>query len=159
MLTFVLFHYYLPYIANNILLFNIGYVCYLIHFIWWVIVLSLYFLYRKMPSLLEYLSYNCNFMGILAGPTCSYNDYIAFIEGRCYEPKHLESNGKENGKFKQNDPSPKVVYWLSSLAPSGDWIGVNVRAECCTHLGSHILSFIHIYNKMLIQGLDTLLFL
>ncbi|KAG7271603.1 hypothetical protein CRUP_000103, partial [Coryphaenoides rupestris] len=27
------------------------------------------------------ISYNCNFMGILAGPTCSYNDYIAFIEG------------------------------------------------------------------------------
>uniref|UniRef100_A0A671K6X2 Membrane bound O-acyltransferase domain containing 2a n=1 Tax=Sinocyclocheilus anshuiensis TaxID=1608454 RepID=A0A671K6X2_9TELE len=66
-----------------------------------------YLAVRKMPSLLEYLSYNCNFMGILAGPTCSYNDYVAFIEGRCYEPKHLESNGKENGKFKQSDPSPK----------------------------------------------------
>ncbi|XP_026085406.1 membrane-bound O-acyltransferase domain-containing protein 2-like [Carassius auratus] len=66
-----------------------------------------YLAVRKMPSLLEYLSYNCNFMGILAGPTCSYNDYIAFIEGRWYEPKHLESNGKENGKFKQSDPSPK----------------------------------------------------
>ncbi|XP_016367258.1 membrane-bound O-acyltransferase domain-containing protein 2-like [Sinocyclocheilus rhinocerous] len=66
-----------------------------------------YLAVRKMPSLLEYLSYNCNFMGILAGPTCSYNDYIAFIEGRWYEPKHLESNGKENGRFKQSDPSPK----------------------------------------------------
>ncbi|PNJ52203.1 MBOAT2 isoform 9, partial [Pongo abelii] len=31
---------------------------------------------RRMPSLLEYLSYNCNFMGILAGPLCSYKDYI-----------------------------------------------------------------------------------
>lgn len=61
-----------------------------------------------MPSLLEYLSYNCNFMGILAGPTCSYNDYIDFIEGQGYESKHLETNGKENGKFKQIEPSPKV---------------------------------------------------
>uniref|UniRef100_A0A673FN26 Membrane-bound O-acyltransferase domain-containing protein 2-like n=1 Tax=Sinocyclocheilus rhinocerous TaxID=307959 RepID=A0A673FN26_9TELE len=81
-----------------------------------------YLAVRKMPSLLEYLSYNCNFMGILAGPTCSYNDYIAFIEGRWYEPKHLESNGKENGRFKQSDPSPKVVWLHCSLAPSGDGI-------------------------------------
>ncbi|KAF3835806.1 hypothetical protein F7725_028364 [Dissostichus mawsoni] len=26
----------------------------------------------RMPSPLEYFSYNCNFLGILAGPTCSY---------------------------------------------------------------------------------------
>ncbi len=92
-------------------------------FIWWlIVVLSLCSLYRKMPSLLEYLSYNCNFMGILAGPTCSYNDYIAFIEGRFYESKHLESNGKENGKFKQSDPSPKVVWLRCPLAPSGDHV-------------------------------------
>ncbi|XP_023680630.1 lysophospholipid acyltransferase 2b isoform X1 [Paramormyrops kingsleyae] len=63
---------------------------------------------RRMPSLLEYLSYNCNFMGILAGPTCSYNDYIAFIEGRSYHAKHLQNNGKVNGTHKQSDPSPKV---------------------------------------------------
>lgn len=62
-----------------------------------------------MPSLLEYLSYNCNFMGILAGPTCSYNDYVAFIEGTCYQPRHQENaNGRENGKCKQSEPSPKV---------------------------------------------------
>lgn len=79
-----------------------------------------YLAVRKMPSLLEYLSYNCNFMGILAGPTCSYNDYIGFIEGKCYEPKHLESNGKENGKLKQSDPSPKwdVIQKLCTCAVS-----------------------------------------
>lgn len=66
-------------------------------------------LYRRMPSLLEYLSYNCNFMGILAGPTCSYNDYKAFIEGTGFQPRHQENaNGKENGKCKQSEPSPKV---------------------------------------------------
>ncbi|KAG9268480.1 membrane-bound O-acyltransferase domain-containing protein 2-like [Astyanax mexicanus] len=77
-----------------------------------------YLAVRKMPSLLEYLSYNCNFLGILAGPTCSYNDYIAFIEGTGYQHKHLESNGKENGKCKQSDPSPKrdVILKMSTCA-------------------------------------------
>lgn len=75
-----------------------------------------------MPSLLEYLSYNCNFMGILAGPTCSYNDYKAFIEGTGYEPRHQENantNGKENGKYKQSEPSSKVktkFYYLNEVA-------------------------------------------
>uniref|UniRef100_A0A8C3AHN5 Membrane bound O-acyltransferase domain containing 2 n=1 Tax=Cyclopterus lumpus TaxID=8103 RepID=A0A8C3AHN5_CYCLU len=45
-----------------------------------------YLAIRRMPTLLEYLSYNCNFMGILAGPTCSYNDYMAFIEGTIMSP-------------------------------------------------------------------------
>ncbi|XP_077077000.1 lysophospholipid acyltransferase 2b [Siphateles boraxobius] len=61
---------------------------------------------RRMPSLLEYFSYNCNFMGILAGPTCSYNDYIAFIEGTPYRHRELETKGKVNGKSRLNDPSP-----------------------------------------------------
>ncbi|KAJ8290522.1 hypothetical protein GJAV_G00013990, partial [Gymnothorax javanicus] len=76
---------------------------------------------RRMPSLLEYLSYNCNFMGILAGPTCSYNDYIAFIEGTAYHQKRFKSNGKENGQsslepYTQTDPSPRkdVIYKLCS---------------------------------------------
>ncbi|MGH0130646.1 UNVERIFIED_CONTAM: hypothetical protein FKN15_063112 [Acipenser sinensis] len=63
---------------------------------------------RKMPSLLEYFSYNCNFMGILVGPTSSYKDYIAFIEGTAYHVNYSETNGKENGKCKQSEPSPKV---------------------------------------------------
>ncbi|TWW72051.1 Membrane-bound O-acyltransferase domain-containing protein 2 [Takifugu flavidus] len=78
-------------------------------------------LFRRMPSLLEYLSYNCNFMGILAGPTCSYNDYKAFIEGTGFQPRHQENaNGKENGKCKQNEPSPKnaVISKLSTCAIS-----------------------------------------
>uniref|UniRef100_A0A3P9KQ43 Membrane bound O-acyltransferase domain containing 2 n=1 Tax=Oryzias latipes TaxID=8090 RepID=A0A3P9KQ43_ORYLA len=75
----------------------------------------------RMPSLLEYLSYNCNFMGILAGPTCSYRDYMAFIEGTCYQARHQENaNGKENGKFKQSEPSPKndVISKLCTCAIS-----------------------------------------
>uniref|UniRef100_A0AAQ4P8G1 Membrane bound O-acyltransferase domain containing 2 n=1 Tax=Gasterosteus aculeatus aculeatus TaxID=481459 RepID=A0AAQ4P8G1_GASAC len=75
----------------------------------------------RMPSLLEYLSYNCNFMGILAGPTCSYNDYMAFIDGTCYQPRHQENaNGKENGKYKQIEPSSKndVISKLCTCAVS-----------------------------------------
>ncbi|KAF3844913.1 hypothetical protein F7725_008076, partial [Dissostichus mawsoni] len=80
-----------------------------------------YLAIRRMPSLLEYLSYNCNFMGILAGPACSYNDYMAFIEGTCYQPRHQENaNGKENGKYKQTEPSPKndVISKLCTCAIS-----------------------------------------
>ncbi|XP_029109832.1 lysophospholipid acyltransferase 2b isoform X1 [Scleropages formosus] len=79
-----------------------------------------YLAVRRMPSLLEYLSYNCNFMGILAGPTCSYNDYIAFIEGRSYRSKQLDTNSKVNGAHKQNDPSPKadVIQKLGTCAIS-----------------------------------------
>ncbi|XP_062344486.1 lysophospholipid acyltransferase 2 [Cinclus cinclus] len=64
---------------------------------------------RRMPSLLEYLSYNCNFMGILAGPLCSYKDYITFIEGRSYRLQQSEANGKEDTKYEQTDPSPNIA--------------------------------------------------
>uniref|UniRef100_A0A3B3VNB3 Membrane bound O-acyltransferase domain containing 2 n=1 Tax=Poecilia latipinna TaxID=48699 RepID=A0A3B3VNB3_9TELE len=80
-----------------------------------------YLAISRMPSLLEYLSYNCNFMGILAGPTCSYNDYMAFMEGTSYQRRHQENaNGKENGKAKKPEPSPKraVVSKLCTCAIS-----------------------------------------
>ncbi|XP_064002417.1 lysophospholipid acyltransferase 2 isoform X1 [Pogoniulus pusillus] len=64
---------------------------------------------RRMPSLLEYLSYNCNFMGILAGPLCSYKDYITFIEGRSYQPPQPAANGKEDSKCEQTEPSPNMA--------------------------------------------------
>ncbi|KAG8445615.1 hypothetical protein GDO86_010407 [Hymenochirus boettgeri] len=64
---------------------------------------------RRMPSLLEYLSYNCNFLGILAGPLCSYKDYSAFIEGRSYHLKQYEANGKEDLKHEHEVPSPNAV--------------------------------------------------
>uniref|UniRef100_A0AAZ3SEU1 Membrane bound O-acyltransferase domain containing 2b n=1 Tax=Oncorhynchus tshawytscha TaxID=74940 RepID=A0AAZ3SEU1_ONCTS len=72
---------------------------------------------KRMPSLLEYFSYNCNFMGILAGPTCSYNDYIAFIEGTpCRRHRDQQTNGKANGRHKQTDPSPNVSIVVRKLA-------------------------------------------
>lgn len=47
-------------------------------------------------------------MGILAGPLCSYKDYITFIEGRSYQLAQSEANGKEEIKYEQTDPSPNV---------------------------------------------------
>lgn len=62
-----------------------------------------------MPSLLEYVSYTCNFMGILAGPLCSYKDYVAFIEGRSYRGAQPGPGGEEAAPWEQHtDPSPKV---------------------------------------------------
>uniref|UniRef100_A0A3Q4HUE6 Membrane bound O-acyltransferase domain containing 1 n=1 Tax=Neolamprologus brichardi TaxID=32507 RepID=A0A3Q4HUE6_NEOBR len=34
------------------------------------------------PSLIEYLSYNLNFLSVLVGPCSNYKEYIDFIEGR-----------------------------------------------------------------------------
>uniref|UniRef100_A0A665UF80 Membrane-bound O-acyltransferase domain-containing protein 2-like n=1 Tax=Echeneis naucrates TaxID=173247 RepID=A0A665UF80_ECHNA len=62
----------------------------------------------RMPSLLEYFSYNCNFMGILAGPTCSYNDYIAFIEGDPRRHRDQEAGRKSSDKLRQSLPSPNM---------------------------------------------------
>lgn len=71
--------------------------------------LACFFFYcRRMPSLLEYLSYNCNFMGILAGPLCSYKDYITFIEGRSYHMTQSGGNGKEEILYERTEPSPNV---------------------------------------------------
>ncbi|KAE8623995.1 hypothetical protein XENTR_v10005799 [Xenopus tropicalis] len=36
---------------------------------------------RTMPSTLSYVSYTLGFLGLLAGPVCSYNDYQIFIHG------------------------------------------------------------------------------
>ncbi|XP_039874357.1 lysophospholipid acyltransferase 2b isoform X4 [Simochromis diagramma] len=63
---------------------------------------------RRMPSLLEYFSYNCNFMGILAGPTCSYNDYIGFIEGAPQRCRDYKDERKSSSKLRHSEPSPNM---------------------------------------------------
>nr|KAF6447949.1 membrane bound O-acyltransferase domain containing 2 [Rousettus aegyptiacus] len=65
---------------------------------------------RRRPSLLEYLSYNCNFMGVLAGPLCSYKDYITFIEGRSYHAATPPGdNGREDRHDGRTEPSPNAA--------------------------------------------------
>ncbi|XP_069764066.1 lysophospholipid acyltransferase 1 isoform X2 [Narcine bancroftii] len=58
------------------------------------------------PTLLEYCSYHLNFLGILAGPTSNYKDYIAFIEGNHINIKLIEDHWKQGGYTKFPDPSP-----------------------------------------------------
>ncbi|KAK1794777.1 hypothetical protein P4O66_009975, partial [Electrophorus voltai] len=62
------------------------------------------------PSLLEYLSYNLNFLSILVGPCSNYHDYIDFIEGR-HVWRKLErlrqgSDLEHDGYVSLPEPSP-----------------------------------------------------
>ncbi|XP_072365801.1 lysophospholipid acyltransferase 1 isoform X1 [Scyliorhinus torazame] len=58
------------------------------------------------PTLLEYCSYHLNFLGILAGPTSSYKDYIAFIEGNHIDMKLIEEHLKQKSIKQFPDLSP-----------------------------------------------------
>ncbi|XP_059801445.1 lysophospholipid acyltransferase 1 isoform X2 [Hypanus sabinus] len=58
------------------------------------------------PTFLEYCSYHLNFLGILAGPTSNFRDYIAFIEGTHINMKLIEEQWKQRGYTKFPDPSP-----------------------------------------------------
>ncbi|XP_077431866.1 lysophospholipid acyltransferase 1 isoform X2 [Vanacampus margaritifer] len=61
------------------------------------------------PSLIEYLSYNLNFLSVLVGPCNSYKDYIEFIEGTHISGRLRRCAGScngNNGYRKCPDPSP-----------------------------------------------------
>ncbi|XP_054636804.1 lysophospholipid acyltransferase 1 isoform X1 [Dunckerocampus dactyliophorus] len=61
------------------------------------------------PSLIEYLSYNLNFLSVLVGPCSNYKDYIDFIEGKHISNRLRRHHGTRNGKngyHKVPDPSP-----------------------------------------------------
>ncbi|XP_039523217.1 lysophospholipid acyltransferase 1-like isoform X1 [Pimephales promelas] len=60
---------------------------------------------RSRPSLLEYLSYNINFLSILVGPCCLYKDYTEFIRGR-HVKRVRDSGSRQNGGDKVPEPSP-----------------------------------------------------
>ncbi|KAM3873444.1 lysophospholipid acyltransferase 1 [Diretmus argenteus] len=63
----------------------------------------------ERPSLIEYLSYNLNFLSILVGPCSNYKDYIDFIEGRHIRRRLRRHSGTcngQNGYDKTPDPSP-----------------------------------------------------
>ncbi|XP_061633429.1 lysophospholipid acyltransferase 1 isoform X1 [Phyllopteryx taeniolatus] len=61
------------------------------------------------PSLIEYLSYNLNFLSVLVGPFNNYKDYMDFIEGThisCRLRRHSSTCNGKNGDHKSPDPSP-----------------------------------------------------
>ncbi|XP_013921807.1 PREDICTED: lysophospholipid acyltransferase 1-like [Thamnophis sirtalis] len=72
-------------------------------------------IHRTRPSLLEYLSYQLNFMSIIAGPCSNFKDYIDFIEGRHVQMKLLKSGWKQRSCDSFPDPSP-VGAILQKLA-------------------------------------------
>ncbi|XP_051722245.1 lysophospholipid acyltransferase 1 [Ctenopharyngodon idella] len=64
---------------------------------------------HSRPSLLEYLSYNINFLSVLVGPCCIYKDYIEFIKGQHVQHrlKRVKDIGsQQNGWNKVPEPSP-----------------------------------------------------
>uniref|UniRef100_A0A8B9GVZ2 Membrane-bound O-acyltransferase domain-containing protein 2-like n=1 Tax=Astyanax mexicanus TaxID=7994 RepID=A0A8B9GVZ2_ASTMX len=67
---------------------------------------------QKITSIaFEIHDVNCLFSFLeclYSGPTCSYKDYIAFIEGKPFRHRELENNGKLQGKTRLNDPSPNM---------------------------------------------------
>ncbi|XP_077096325.1 lysophospholipid acyltransferase 1 isoform X4 [Siphateles boraxobius] len=60
---------------------------------------------HSRPSLLEYLSYNINFLSILVGPCSLYKDYIEFIKGQRVK-RVRDSSSQQNGWDKLPEPSP-----------------------------------------------------
>lgn len=63
------------------------------------------------PSLIEYLSYNLNFLSVLVGPCSNYKDYTDFIEGRHISRRLRQHSGTcngQNGYDKTLEPSPLV---------------------------------------------------
>lgn len=59
------------------------------------------------PSLVEYLSYNLNFLSVLVGPCSNYKDYVDFMEGRHISSRWGTCDGKDGGQ-KTREPSPLV---------------------------------------------------
>ncbi|XP_042317141.1 lysophospholipid acyltransferase 1 isoform X2 [Sceloporus undulatus] len=76
---------------------------------------------KRKPSLLEYLSYQLNFLTVLAGPCSNFKDYIAFIEGRHIQMKLLEVNWKQRDCYRLPDPSPVGVV-LHKLCITLVWL-------------------------------------
>ncbi|KAK1895199.1 Lysophospholipid acyltransferase 1 [Dissostichus eleginoides] len=74
------------------------------------------------PSLIQYLSYNLNFLSILVGPCSNYKEYIDFIEGRHISRRLRQHSGTcngHNGYDKTPEPSPNNAVCRKLLVCSG----------------------------------------
>ncbi|XP_073781373.1 lysophospholipid acyltransferase 1 isoform X1 [Danio rerio] len=64
---------------------------------------------HSKPSLLEYLSYNINFLSVLVGPCSNYKDYEEFIKGQHVQhrlKRVKDGSLQQNGWDKVPEPSP-----------------------------------------------------
>ncbi|XP_040020282.2 lysophospholipid acyltransferase 1 [Gasterosteus aculeatus] len=74
------------------------------------------------PSLLEYLSYNLNFLSVFVGPCSNFKEYIDFIEGRHIGRRLGQHSGTcngQNGYEKTPEPSPLNAVCRKLLVCSG----------------------------------------
>ena len=99
-------------------------------------------------------------MGILAGPLCSYKDYITFIEGRSYQLQQSEANGKEDTKYEQTDPSPNVSCMTLAVLMLMSSLHEKLGLHCSfTGITSELyLEFIHQQYSSLFKKLNTYFF-
>ncbi|XP_050988371.1 lysophospholipid acyltransferase 1 isoform X2 [Labeo rohita] len=73
---------------------------------------------HSMPSLLEYLSYNINFMSVLVGPCSMYKEYIEFIKGQHVQhrlKRVKDTSSQQNGWDKIPEPSPMTATSFKSF--------------------------------------------
>ncbi|KAG9339354.1 hypothetical protein JZ751_023746 [Albula glossodonta] len=61
---------------------------------------------RTRPSLLQYLSYQLNFLSVLVGPCSDYRDYLQFIAGTHIQSRQAESGRRTGGAGWGAEPSP-----------------------------------------------------
>ncbi|XP_053743154.1 lysophospholipid acyltransferase 1 [Synchiropus splendidus] len=67
---------------------------------------------RARPSLMEYLSYNLNFLSVLVGPCTHYKDYVDFMEGR-HVSSRLKRSGCNGHSASDSVPEPSPLSAVS----------------------------------------------
>lgn len=59
---------------------------------------------RKFPTVLEFTSYVFAFHGMMLGPFCFYNDYIAFIQGTNFKTPQVQKHKNEYSDLQNSEP-------------------------------------------------------
>ncbi|XP_052003685.1 lysophospholipid acyltransferase 1-like [Xyrauchen texanus] len=109
---------------------------------------------HSKPSLLEYLSYNINFLSVLVGPFSNYKDYVEFIEGQDAHHKLRRvkaSSPQQNGWDRVPEPSPvrpvikKLIVCVGSLL----WFFIITKAFPITYnVDPHFISEASFFSRL-----------
>ncbi|CAL1538713.1 unnamed protein product [Lymnaea stagnalis] len=83
---------------------------------------------RKLPNVLQYLSYMFYFHGIMVGPLTFYNDYIAFIDGT-----NFIKPGNSAGVTHQRHPAEHLnkIVFRKLLVASACCLGMMILPGLC----------------------------
>lgn len=74
-------------------------------------------LFRRIPSIVEYLSFMFYPQGVLIGPIVYYANYSVFIEGTQHKVLEVNSEGKEVTVYRE--PSAAVSTYFLYFKPRG----------------------------------------